>query len=196
MAFSFDDAWDNGPEVTRAGTAAFGLYCRCGAWSARNLQDGFVPKEIAVAYGSPEWIQKLLVAGLWETVEGGYLAPHFLDRNESAEKVLRRRKADAERKARWRERKQGSQKSGAESRRDTTRDSAKNPRSLYLSPKGEKTRARDARRSARPQANNPADRSLHEALRHPSEGCPHGDPRGSASCALCRRDLKAQGEAS
>lgn len=196
MAFSFDDAWDNGPEVTRAGTAAFGLYCRCGAWSARNLQDGFVPQEIAAAYGSPEWIKKLLVAGLWETVEGGYQMPHFLDRNESAEQVRRRRKADAERKARWRERKQSAQKSRRDSSRDSRRDSARSPRSLYPSPKGEEAaRAREAGRGARP-VDNPADRSPQEALRHPDEGCPHGDPRGSACCALCRREAKAREEAS
>lgn len=116
MAFSVDDAWDNGPEVTRAGTAAFGLYCRCGAWCARNLQDGFVPSEIAAAYGTPEWAARLVSAGLWETVEGGYRMPHYLDRNESAEQVRRRRKADATRKARWRR----NNKQTERSRRDST----------------------------------------------------------------------------
>jgi len=151
MAFSFDDAWDNGPEVTRAGTAAFGLYCRCGAWSARNLQDGFVPAEIAAAYGSPEWIRKLLVAGLWETSEGGYWMPHFFDRNESAEKVRQRRKADAERKARWREGKGKDRMSRRDSARNHTRSHGKNPRSLYPpSKEGEDARAREAGRGARP----------------------------------------------
>lgn len=134
MAFSFDDAWDNGPEVTRAGTAAFGLYCRCGAWSARNLQDGFVPSEIAAAYGSPEWIRKLLVAGLWETSAGGYTMPHFLDRNESAEQVTRRRKADAERKAKWRESKK--KKSRRDSARSHNGSHGESPRSLYPPLKG------------------------------------------------------------
>lgn len=192
MAFSFDDTWDNSPEVIRAGTAAFGLYCRCGAWVARNLQDGFVPKEIAAAYGSPEWIQKLIVAGLWETCEGGYRMPHFFDRNESADQVRRRRKADAERKAKWRESKRGDRKSGAESRGVSRRDSAKNPRSLYPSPKGEEdARARDAGRRARPE--NPGiNRTAAEALRHPSQGCEHGDPQGAAHCPLCRRGIPAQ----
>ena len=99
MAFSFDDSWDNCPEVIRAGTAAFGLYCRCGAWSARNLQDGFVPSEIAAAYGSPEWTRKLVDVGLWEICEGGYRMPHFHDRNESAEQARARRRAAARRQA-------------------------------------------------------------------------------------------------
>lgn len=156
MAFSFDDTWDNSPEVIRAGTAAFGLYCRCGAWVARNLQDGFVPREIAAAYGSPEWAKKLVDAGLWETVEGGYQMPHFLDRNESGDQVRRRRKADAERKARWRERKHEDRKSRRDSARSPNGSHGVSPRSLYPSPKGEEdARARDAGRRARPVENLP-----------------------------------------
>lgn len=104
MGFTVDDSWDNCTPVARAGNACFGLYVRCGAWSARNLTDGFVPAEIAAGYGSPEQARKLVDVGLWEIAEGGYLAPHYLDRNPPAEKVQARRGADAERKARWRER--------------------------------------------------------------------------------------------
>lgn len=118
MAFSVDDSWDNCTAVARAGNACFGLYVRCGIWSARNLTDGFVPGEIAAGYGSPEQARKLVDVGLWETVEGGYRMPDYLDRNESAEQVQRRRKADADRKARWRE-----SQHKKRSRRDGTRDS-------------------------------------------------------------------------
>jgi len=41
MAFSIDDGWDNCTPVARSGNAAFGAYCRLGAWSARNSTDGF-----------------------------------------------------------------------------------------------------------------------------------------------------------
>jgi hypothetical protein len=41
MAYSLDDTWDNCGPVARAGNAAFGVYCRCGIWVARNLTDGF-----------------------------------------------------------------------------------------------------------------------------------------------------------
>jgi hypothetical protein len=104
MAYSLDDSWDNCTPVARAGNACFGLYVRCGIWSARNLTDGFVPGEIAAGYGSPEQARKLVDVGLWEVAEGGYRDPHYLLRNSPAEKVRARRQADAERKARWRER--------------------------------------------------------------------------------------------
>jgi hypothetical protein len=114
MAFSIDDEWENGPMLRRAGVAAFGLYCACGLWVARHTTDGFVPADVAADYGTREWAAKLVDAGLWRVVEGGYHMPHYLDRNPSAEKVRRRREADAERKARWRE---------AQSRRASRRES-------------------------------------------------------------------------
>jgi hypothetical protein len=104
MAYSLDDSWDNCTRVARAGNACFGLYVRCGIWVARNLTDGFVPGEIAAGYGSPEQTRKLVDVGLWDAVEGGYQMSDYLDRNPTGEKVRERQKADAERKAKWRER--------------------------------------------------------------------------------------------
>lgn len=124
MAFSVDDSWDNCIPVARAGNACFGLYVRCGIWAARNTTDGYVPAEIAASYGSPEQARKLVDVGLWEAAEGGYRAPDFLDRNESAKQVEARRAADAARKARWRE-KRGT--------RDGTRESG---RSHGVTPRG------------------------------------------------------------
>jgi hypothetical protein len=102
MAYALDDSWDNCGPVARAGNACFGLYSRCGIWSSRNLTDGFVPVEIAHGYGSPEQAQKLVAVGLWEVVDGGYRAIHYLERNPDAVTVRQRQKAEAERKARWR----------------------------------------------------------------------------------------------
>lgn len=118
MAYALDDSWDNCTPVARAGNACFGLYARCGIWAARNLTDGFVPGEIAAAYGSPEQTRKLVDVGLWEAAEGGYQAVDYLALNPTAEKVRERRKADAERKAKWRDRAHNSRT------RDGTRDSA------------------------------------------------------------------------
>lgn len=103
MAFLLDDDWDNDPRVSRAGTAAFGLYSRCGLWVARHLQDGFVSSEMAAAYGTREWAAKLVEVGLWETVKGGYRMPDYLNLNPSAEKVRRRRAQYIERQKRWKE---------------------------------------------------------------------------------------------
>jgi hypothetical protein len=119
MAYSLDDGWDSCSPVARAGNACFGLYVRCGIWVARNLADGFIPSEIAAVYGSPEQTRKLVDVGLWEAVDGGYLAVDYLTLNPSAEKVRARRKAEAERQARFRSRRGGHRKTG-----DKTRDSA------------------------------------------------------------------------
>jgi hypothetical protein len=139
MSFSIDDGWDNCGPVARAGNAAFGVYCRCGAWVARNLTDGFVPTEVAVAYGSPELARKLVDAGLWEAVDGGWVLVDYLARNESAAQVKARRKRDADRKARYRER---------QSHKDETRDSKrshggtpKGIRPSFTDPKGSGARA-------------------------------------------------------
>lgn len=103
MGYVLDDGWDNCGPVARAGNAAFGVYVRCGIWVARNLTDGFIPGEIVSAYGSPELARKLVDVGLWEAVDGGYLAVDYLTLNATAEKVKARRKSESERKARYRE---------------------------------------------------------------------------------------------
>lgn len=105
MAFLLDDDWDNDPRVSKAGTAAFGLYSRCGMWAARHLTDGFVPSEIATTYGTREWVARLVDVGLWQTVEHGFRMPDYLKRNPTAEVVRKRREQYAERQRRWREKK-------------------------------------------------------------------------------------------
>lgn len=114
MSFSIDDAWDNCGPVARAGNAAFGVYCRCGAWVARNTTDGFIPAEVAAAYASPELARKLVDVGLWEIVDGGWFMPDYLKLNQSAVQVKSRRDKDAKRKAAWREK---------QARLDETRES-------------------------------------------------------------------------
>jgi hypothetical protein len=139
VSFSIDDGWDNCGPVARAGNAAFGVYCRCGAWVARNISNGLitepvVPNEVAVAYGSPELTRKLVDVGLWEAVDGGWLLVDYLKLNQSAAQIQARRDRDAKRKAEWREK---------QSRKDETRDSKGShgvtPRGLrasFTDPKG------------------------------------------------------------
>jgi hypothetical protein len=99
--FQMDDSLYDDPAVSRAGTAAFGLYARCGDYVARHLLDGFVPSDIAAQWATPEWTRKLLDVGLWETVSGGYFMPRYLADNPSKDKVLAERKARSERQQRW-----------------------------------------------------------------------------------------------
>jgi hypothetical protein len=140
MAFSIDDAWDNCGPVARAGNAAFGVYCRCGAWAARNSSDGFVPAEVALAYGSPELATKLVSVGLWEAVGGGWSMPHYLQRNESAEQVSARRTREAKRKADWRAR-QKSHGDKTRTGRGTTAGQDAGIRAPVTTPKGVTGRA-------------------------------------------------------
>lgn len=101
--FKLDDGFHNHLKTLKAGTAAVGLYCRCGSYAAQQLTDGFVPSEIAASYGTREWARRLVEAGLWEVADGGYRMPDYLDYNPSREKVLAERQAKAERQQRWRE---------------------------------------------------------------------------------------------
>lgn len=136
MAFSIDDGWDNCSPVARAGNAAFGVYCRCGAWAARNSSDGFVPAEVALAYGSPELASKLVSVGLWEAVGGGWSMPHYLERNESAEQVAARRAREAKRKADWREKQKLSHGDKTRTGRGTRRGQDAGIRAPVTTPKG------------------------------------------------------------
>lgn len=104
--FQMDDGTDSESRVMQAGTAAFGLYARCGVWVSRNLTDGFVPVEVAGMYGTREWIDKLVGTRLWSPVDGGLWMPDYLEGhgNWSAERIVAHRAAAAERKARSRSR--------------------------------------------------------------------------------------------
>jgi len=102
--FQTDDNFHDDPAVVRAGTAAVGLYYRCGIYVAEHLLDGYVPSEIASQYGTPEWIKRLADVGLWETVPGGQsfnMPLYFAHGNPTREKVLADRKAKSERQQRW-----------------------------------------------------------------------------------------------
>lgn len=109
MAYWLDDGFDSWPEVVRAGTAAVGLYVRCGSWIARNLTDGFIPLEVARMYGTAEWITRLVDAGLWTIEESGYRDMRYFPMNPPAEKVRKRRADAAERQRKLRERRHAKQ---------------------------------------------------------------------------------------
>lgn len=105
MAYWLDDGFDTWPEVLRAGSAAVGLYVRCGAWISRNIANGnitdsVIPGELAQSYGTPEWVRKLVDAGLWATEGDGYRDLRYFPLNPTAEKArtLRVRRAEAGRK--------------------------------------------------------------------------------------------------
>jgi hypothetical protein len=115
--FQTDDKFDSDPAVLRAGTAAMGLYYRCGIYVAGQLLDGLVPSEIAAQYGTPEWVKRLTDAALWEPVQGGYYMPlYFAHKNPTRAKVLAEREAAAARQERWLEKKRERNRSSAQRR--------------------------------------------------------------------------------
>ncbi|WP_190824737.1 hypothetical protein [Saccharopolyspora pogona] len=108
MWFFVDDQLADNRKVRKAGTAAIGLWVRCGAWAAGNLTDGFVPADIAARYGTPRQAQKLVDAGLWERAERdgetGYQFHDWTDYQKTREQVRARREADVKRQQRSRQR--------------------------------------------------------------------------------------------
>jgi hypothetical protein len=100
--FRVDDQFHNSPTVLQAGNAAVGLWVRCGAYSANYLLDGFVPIDVALAYGTRREIDRAIDAGLWAHVApGGLLIPWA--EQYSADQVRAQRASTAERQRKWKE---------------------------------------------------------------------------------------------
>jgi hypothetical protein len=165
--FQVDDLFYDAPAVSRAGTAAVGLYFRCGVYVARHLLDGRVPSEVATQYGTPEWVTRLTDAGLWETVPGGHFMPLYLADNPSRAQVLAERQRKSERQRRWLEK----QRSGTSQKRRVSRPSTRptanasrdGPEDIALPPslrEGSRARAN----GATPRTRLLADRPVHEAI--------------------------------
>lgn len=124
--FKVDDGMHSHPKTITAGTAAIGLWTRCGSWSEHHLTDGMVPAPVALSFGTTTMIRQLVAAGLWEVVEGGYQFHDFEDYNPLAVDVKAERDAAKERQRNARDR--------AKSRRDAERSSADVTRDKPVTP--------------------------------------------------------------
>ncbi|MGH3495064.1 MAG: hypothetical protein ACRDQ1_17770, partial [Sciscionella sp.] len=112
--FKVDDSFHSHAKTLKAGNAALGLWVRCGSHCAQHLTDGFVPREIALLYGTTALAARLVEAGLWRPVDGGWAMHDYHDYNPSAEKVQAERHAATQR--------QRSAREAAKSRRVSRRD--------------------------------------------------------------------------
>ncbi len=97
-----DDQIAHHPKVLKVGLSAW-LYVGCIAFAQRFLTDGFIPDEsIKTLCGGVDkpilHIRKLVGAGLLERLPNGYQVHDYLDFNESAETVKKRREEDRIRK--------------------------------------------------------------------------------------------------
>lgn len=72
--FKVDDSFHAHPKVLATEPAALGLWVIAGAWSSAHLTDGVVPDHALprLLPGSEELAQKLVAAGLWRRIKGGY----------------------------------------------------------------------------------------------------------------------------
>jgi hypothetical protein len=101
-----DDQFPDHPKVLTAGPLAAWLYV-CGlAYAARYLTDGFVPAvqvpRLADVKQAPSLAQRLVDAGLWEVVEGGYQIHDYLEYQDPSSKVQAKREDARERMRRLR----------------------------------------------------------------------------------------------
>ena len=106
--FKLDDKSAFHAKVTAAGNAAYGAWCRMGAWSSGSTPRGFVPLHQAKIIARATEITRLLEVRLLEAAERGYTIHDYFDWNPTDEQIEAKRVAAAERVARWRERNGGS----------------------------------------------------------------------------------------
>lgn len=93
-----DDNVMEHPKMERLSDPAFRIWMRGLTYCARLMTDGFIPRRLALSWGSLKRIGELMAAGLWDEAVGGYRVHDYLDWNESRERILERRRADSLRK--------------------------------------------------------------------------------------------------
>lgn len=102
-----DDSLYDHPKLDELGSQrlpAIGLWTLCISWSNRYLTDGHVPGGRIVGLGGTKALaERLVSAGLFEVVDGGFQIHDFLEFNDSREEVIARRATDREKKRRQRQ---------------------------------------------------------------------------------------------
>lgn len=108
MWVKIDDQFPTHPKVIRAGLEGRALFVTSLCYSAQHLTNGFIPNEVTplltatsgVTDALPA-IEKLVTVGLWELCEGGYMIHDFLVYNPPADKIIEKRRKNADRQARF-----------------------------------------------------------------------------------------------
>jgi hypothetical protein len=111
--FRVDDSFYGHPKAVGLSNDSLATWTRAGEWSAWQLTDGAVPREMLPALSGdaadPEGVVRdLLHRRLWEPAAEGWQFHDWLDWNPSREAVLAKRKLAADRTRRWRERRNAS----------------------------------------------------------------------------------------
>lgn len=103
---ALDDQFYDHPKTVQAGTAGAGLFALTLSYCGRHLTDGFVSsamvRKLASDVDDPIALADRLVdAGFFERVDGGYQVHDYLDYQPSKEDVIRQRAENARRQAAW-----------------------------------------------------------------------------------------------
>lgn len=97
-----DDQIAHHPKFIAAGPIASWLWVCGNGYCNKYLTDGFIPtsalKTIGSVTNAVKWADRLVEAGLWDMVTGGYRVHDFHDFNPTAEQVKEKRRKDRERK--------------------------------------------------------------------------------------------------
>lgn len=97
-----DDNIPHHPKFIKAGAIASWLWVCGNCYCNRYLTDGFISHDVLTTLGNIPKVTKhattLVLTGLWEAVDGGYLVHDFHDHNPRAVDVKSKREADRVRK--------------------------------------------------------------------------------------------------
>jgi hypothetical protein len=107
--FKVDDGFASSRQILsippRHRTKAAGLWVLAGAWSAKELTDGYVPEYVLRDLcATPATAAHLVAAGLWEKTEGGWNFVGWSKFQFTKSRVMEHRQNEVERKRRARER--------------------------------------------------------------------------------------------
>lgn len=90
----FEDNFDEHQKIVGLTDAAFRLWIRATAYSARYLTDGLISRSVAKSLRPHDWARsagQLTRAGLWEVVDGGYQVHDYHEYQPTKETVLEQR---------------------------------------------------------------------------------------------------------
>lgn len=106
--FKIDDGFSNSKPVLRlqrrVRSSAIGLWTLAGAWSAKEMTDGFVPDYVIEELAStPAIAGHLVKCGLWEEAQDGWKFKGWEKYQPTREQIMEARDREAERKRKYRE---------------------------------------------------------------------------------------------
>lgn len=89
-----DDGFPEHPKVLAVGPFGLAVFVRALCYSARNLTDGFIPDAATASFtvdfartsrtaSAIDWPSRLVAAGLWDRVDGGFIVHDYLSYNPS-----------------------------------------------------------------------------------------------------------------